>query len=818
MAIKFLNTATAATQTVGDNSTKIATTAYADAAASAIPIGNYLPLAGGTMANTNLVTNMNADLLDGKDHTAFGATLATYGTTAGSSGRIRITAPFNTNSGHMFQITVSIYSSYTIHTYVVGGYMYSTTNNWYASQAVYSGTGSPDIVVGRDGNGKAYISIANGNYAGVRVHNMTRGYQTSVADTYDPWTISITGGTENSITPSIYKTWNSGNDGSGSGLDADLLDGQQGSYYASAASLGNYLTIADPTFTGTLTGPAATITTVTGDLVGNATTATSATSATTATTATTSNLIKVNDYSGATNMRILGSHQTGGSDNVYSASTMYLNCDTGIINATGFAGALTGNVTGNLTGNVTGNASGVSETGYGSDNFTFYQTSSAFAGYTGWANYYIGNHGNGSNYYNTVHIMPFWGAPKYSRLEGNVQTAVYDYWTSENHTPSNYLPLAGGIMNTNAAITMSGSLTTSANVYAQRFYDQGNNAYYGDFAGTSQFNHVKVNSVLGTRNFVSGSYGWQLEQSTTTANPVTFRFDNQKYRIYAGGGAGEIMTFLEGGNVGIRNTNPDEKLEVSGSSASDYPHIKISNPGETGRYMKIGMIDSINHCIEANGGSTYLTFKTNATERMRIASNGAIKFNEYTSTSYKSGVTPINPIQSFYPSNGVGSDNTTDLAVDQQGNVVRTTQEATWKLTRTQVDALTTSTAGTTLLSAPGSSNLFIIIEKVTFLIEFVYNNNQMSTSQQYQIIQDGNIADEIALINGTRINNIAYGGGSTNTSGIYEHDTGYSTLNRTYKPNTATTIRRVNTGALNTAVSTMSIKIRYRVYDKTTF
>ena len=36
-----------------------------------------------------------------------------------------------------------------------------------------------------------------------------------------------------------YKLWSSGNDGAGSGLDADLLDGQQGSYYASAASIGN---------------------------------------------------------------------------------------------------------------------------------------------------------------------------------------------------------------------------------------------------------------------------------------------------------------------------------------------------------------------------------------------------------------------------------------------------------------------------------------------------------------------------------------------------------------------------------------------------
>ena len=38
--------------------------------------------------------------------------------------------------------------------------------------------------------------------------------------------------------------WHSGNDGSGSGLDADLLDGQHGSYYAP---------INNPTFTGTVT-------------------------------------------------------------------------------------------------------------------------------------------------------------------------------------------------------------------------------------------------------------------------------------------------------------------------------------------------------------------------------------------------------------------------------------------------------------------------------------------------------------------------------------------------------------------------------------
>ena len=53
-----INTATTGTtQTAGDNSTKIATTAYADAAAAAVPIGNYLPLAGGTMTGSIKIRN-----------------------------------------------------------------------------------------------------------------------------------------------------------------------------------------------------------------------------------------------------------------------------------------------------------------------------------------------------------------------------------------------------------------------------------------------------------------------------------------------------------------------------------------------------------------------------------------------------------------------------------------------------------------------------------------------------------------------------------------------------------------------------------------
>lgn len=49
----------------------------------------------------------------------------------------------------------------------------------------------------------------------------------------------------------VFKIWHQGNDGAGSGLDADLLDGQHGSYYAAASSLTNYLPLSGGTLTDT---------------------------------------------------------------------------------------------------------------------------------------------------------------------------------------------------------------------------------------------------------------------------------------------------------------------------------------------------------------------------------------------------------------------------------------------------------------------------------------------------------------------------------------------------------------------------------------
>tara|TARA_R100000900_G_scaffold20291_4_gene16639 strand:+ start:10326 stop:14093 length:3768 start_codon:yes stop_codon:yes gene_type:complete len=114
------------------------------------------------------------------------------------------------------------------------------------------------------------------------------------------------------------------------------------------------------------------------------------------------------------------------------------------------------------SGTMNGKATQLFEHGYGSDSGTFYQTSGSFAGYSGWANYWIGNHGNGATYYNTVDIRPFWGPPKYSRLEGGTFRGPYNYVTNEVDQ------------------TIGVYLQSTTSLRAPIFYDYNNTAFYLD--------------------------------------------------------------------------------------------------------------------------------------------------------------------------------------------------------------------------------------------------------------------------------------------------------------------------------------------------
>lgn len=176
---------------------------YSGRLATVGELSSYLPLAGGTMSNTNVVTNLNADLLDGYHASAFG--------------------------------------------YNKGAYNYDA-NEVGTHFAAYRFSGSPL---------NAFSSAAWSNMLVIGANSDT---MTQLGGPYNSQELYFRNGTWNADgtgsirTASWNKIWHDGNDGSGSGLDADLLDGQHGSYYATASSLENYLPIAGNSTSNPITG------------------------------------------------------------------------------------------------------------------------------------------------------------------------------------------------------------------------------------------------------------------------------------------------------------------------------------------------------------------------------------------------------------------------------------------------------------------------------------------------------------------------------------------------------------------------------------
>jgi hypothetical protein len=122
----------------------------------------------------------------------------------------------------------------------------------------------------------------------------------------------------------------------------------------------------------------------------------------------------------------------GSWSHIYSDKSFYFNQElyvngTQVVKNSGTWGI---SVTGSAASS--GRSSSLDIVGYGDGNMTYYQSSGTFAGYSGWAGYFVSNHGNGSNYYNQTIITPFWSPPQYSRLQGGTFVGPYTFWSTEN--------------------------------------------------------------------------------------------------------------------------------------------------------------------------------------------------------------------------------------------------------------------------------------------------------------------------------------------------------------------------------------------------
>ena len=137
-----------------------------------------------------------------------------------------------------------------------------------------------------------------------------------------------------------------------------------------------------------------------------------------------------------------------------------------------------------------------------------------------------------------------------------------------------------------------------------------------------------------------------ISQASSNAQLIVERTGSAtgKYQVYTNdnnlyfnnlASSSNPLVILDNGRIGMGNLAPDVNLEISGSGTS-YPKLKLSNPSQTGRYLQIGMIDAVESTIEVNGGSTFLTFKTEATEKMRLTSSGDLLIGA-TSTSSATG-------------------------------------------------------------------------------------------------------------------------------------------------------------------------------------
>jgi len=172
--------------------------------------------------NDGTGSGLDADLLDGQ-----------HGSYYQNASNINAGTLDNARLTNLFKAGAEIPSGANLDTYRTTGYYSQNANADAAAGSNYpeSKAGILEVVNDDTGNGlhtTQRYSIYNSS------NTYTRQYYNG---SWGSWA----------------QQWNSVNDGTGSGLDADLLDGQQGSYYAAASSLSSYLPLAGGTLTGDLT-------------------------------------------------------------------------------------------------------------------------------------------------------------------------------------------------------------------------------------------------------------------------------------------------------------------------------------------------------------------------------------------------------------------------------------------------------------------------------------------------------------------------------------------------------------------------------------
>ena len=324
-------------------------------------------------------------------------------------------------------------------------------------------------------------------------------------------------------------------------------------------------------------------------------------------------------------------------------------------------------------------------------------------------------------------------------------------------------------------------------------------------------NAGSATKLLNARNIAGVSFNGTASISLNNAN-----ITNGAGYVTSSGGSMSTwnLTADSGGTESISN---NETVTIQGgfdiTTSRNGNTITITNGITNNNQLLNGKGYTTNTGTLTGGGAANQLAQWNALTGLintKITeSSGFYNFNNYTSTSTQSGASSLSPIQN---AQAATQDSVAQLAVDPSGNLVRSTQEATWTFTTAQLNAL--SGTRVTILSAPGSGKC-LCVEESNWLIESDSSASGTFTSDITCEIAGATVFSVATRVTKERLTTLA--GSIFNGLAIYTRDV--PETDKQLQFNQPMTIRIPGgTNQFPAKLLGVKLKIRYRVFDKNTF
>ena len=287
-----------------------------------------------------------------------------------------------------------------------------------------------------------------------------------------------------------------------------------------------------------------------------------------------------------------------------------------------------------------------------------------------------------------------------------------------------------------------------------------------------------------------------------SADDIGLTVNGSDVGVYISGGGGVDLRYNDVSTLQTISTGVNVDGQVTALTNKATPQYSFNGDTDTG-------------VIQTGSLANYVGFMNGGQDTLNVAPTGKLQLNKYTAAAVTQ-VSAIDPNQNFQAG---GQDTLAVLAVDPSGQVVRGSQEGTWTFTKAQLDALTTSTtSGTTLIKSPGT-NKAIIVEESNLMLKYSGTGSMSTNSFVIRQGNNGDAAAEITRLPSGQINTIMSSAPTNPTYGFYSRDLPlYNGDGRSFVCDKATFLTRITANATPSNLISITIKLKYRLFDAATF